>query len=69
MLGEGEQRACMCDQARTDELADHDREVGGNGIHAVLEVVVELGAVLADGDNLLCKMANVQKIEIADLNA
>jgi hypothetical protein len=33
----------MADQVRSDELADEGGEIGGNGCHAVFEVLGELG--------------------------
>eukprot|EP00123_Amoebidium_parasiticum_P006096 comp17151_c0_seq1/m.15966 comp17151_c0_seq1/g.15966 ORF comp17151_c0_seq1/g.15966 comp17151_c0_seq1/m.15966 type:complete len:323 (+) comp17151_c0_seq1:1239-2207(+) len=55
----------MGNQTGTNKLTNHAREVGGNGIHACLEVVVQLRAVLTNGDHLLAQVDNVGHILLA----
>lgn len=43
---------CMRNEPGADQLAHHDRQVGGDGHHAVLQVVVQLSAVVRDLDHL-----------------
>jgi len=40
------------DEARADQLANQDRQVGGDRRHAALEVVVQLRPVLRQGHHL-----------------
>lgn len=43
---------CVRNEPGADQLAHHDRQVGGDGHHAVLQVVVQLSAVVRDLDHL-----------------
>jgi hypothetical protein len=52
VLGQIHQGACVSDEAGPDELANHDGEVGRHGVHARLEIVVQLRPVLANGNHL-----------------
>ena len=45
----------VCDESGSDQLTNEDCEVGGDGHHTVLEVVVQLGAVLRDLNDLIGK--------------
>lgn len=68
-LGQVHEGTGVGDEPGADELADHGREVGGDGEHAVLEVFVELSAVLADGDDLLSEGIDVIEVVLGDLSA
>lgn len=46
LLGEVDEAARVCDEARTHQLTHQHRQVGGNGSHAALQVVKQLAAVL-----------------------
>lgn len=43
---------CMWDETGPDQLAHHDRQVGGNRYHPVLQVVVQLTAVICNLNHL-----------------
>ena len=43
---EVDERSGVCDQSRADQFADEDGEVGCDRLHPVLQVLVQLGAVL-----------------------
>lgn len=43
---------CMWNETGADQLAHHDSQVGGNRHHSVLQVVVQLSAVVCDLDHL-----------------
>ncbi|KAI3492779.1 hypothetical protein L1887_42576 [Cichorium endivia] len=69
VLGEVHERAGVADEACADEVADEGGEVGRDGGHAVLEVLVELGAVLGDGDDLVAQAPDVLEVGVGDLGA
>lgn len=54
-------------QTGSDKLADHCCEVGGDGLHAVLEVIIELCPVFADRDNLVAQVSNVFNVLVGNL--
>ena len=47
-----------------DQLPDHGREVGRDGAHAVLEVLVELHAVLAEGDDRVDPIVDIARASL-----
>lgn len=52
LLGEVHERARVGDEARTHQLPHHDGEVGGDGLHAVGQVLVQRSAVLHERHDL-----------------
>jgi hypothetical protein len=69
VLRETQKTTGMGDQPRADEFADERGEVGCNRGHAVSEVVVELGAVLRDGDDLVGEEENVGEVGVGDFGS
>lgn len=69
VLGQTHERAGVGDEARSDELADHDGEVGCDGIHAIAQVLVQRCAVLADANDLFAQLSNVVHVLLGDLRA
>mmetsp|Transcript_10245 Transcript_10245/g.25742 ORF Transcript_10245/g.25742 Transcript_10245/m.25742 type:complete len:235 (+) Transcript_10245:636-1340(+) len=61
------QAPCVGDQAGPNKLADQDSQVGRNGLHPVLQVLIQLRAVLANGQDLVAQGLDVFKILAADL--
>lgn len=58
---------CVRNEPGTDQLADHDRQVGGDGHHAVLQVVVQLSTVVCDLDHLRKKIRGVDLQGVVEL--
>ena len=52
----------MRDETRAYQLAHQDSQVRGNGHHAGTELVVQLAAVLRQGDDLIAQRGDVQHI-------
>ena len=67
VLGERHQAAGVCDETSTDQLADQHRQVGRDGVHAVLEVLEQLRAIGVHLDNLVAESRNVVQVILADL--
>lgn len=67
VLGQVDERTGVSDETSADELAHHHGQVGSDGLHAVLEVVVELRAVLVDVEHLRAQVLDVEDILLADL--
>eukprot|EP00760_Papus_ankaliazontas_P032066 PhM_4_TR5606/c0_g1_i2/m.58742 len=67
VLGERQEAAGLLDQARADVLADHRRQVGGDGLHAVAEVGRELLAVLVRRHDLVAQTCDVVDVLVRDL--
>ena len=59
VLREVEQAACVADEPRADELADERGEVRRDRVHAVAQVLGELGAVRGDRDDLVAERVDV----------
>ena len=66
VLGEVHEAAGVSDQPRSHQLAHQDGQVGGDRHHAVLQVLVQLAAVLLDLDNL--RALEIIRIIIRDLH-
>ena len=45
VLREVQQASCVADESRADEVADKCSQIGGDGVHAVTQVLSELRAV------------------------
>lgn len=69
MLGEIHERAGVGNQTRTNQLADHDGQIGSNGVHAVFKVIKQLLSVVVEGHNLLAQVLDVEQIFVANLRA
>lgn len=69
LFGEVEQRAGVGNQTRADELANQGSQVGCDGSHAVLQVVVELNAVLRQRNDLVTQHLNVDDVVHANFSA
>ena len=66
-LSEIEQRAGVRDEPRADQFADHHGEIGRDGVHAVLKVLVELDAVGGEVEDLISELLDVAEIALADV--
>ena len=69
MLGQVKEGSCVGDEPGAHQLAYQDCEVWRDGHHAVLEVLVELRAVLGNVDNLLTQVLDVGDVHVRDLGA
>lgn len=56
VLGEVDQAAGMGDETGSNKLTNEDGEVGGDGVHAVLQVLKELLTVLVHLDDLVAEL-------------
>jgi hypothetical protein len=69
VLGEVEEGTSVGDETSSDELSDEGGKVGGDGGHAVAEILVELGTVLSDGDDLVGEEVDVDEVRLGDLSS
>ncbi|KAL1836320.1 hypothetical protein VTK73DRAFT_5092 [Phialemonium thermophilum] len=69
VLGQVHQRAGVGDQAGADQVADQLGQVGGDGLHAVLQVAGQVVAVLGVLDDLLGEQLDVLEVLVGDLGA
>ena len=68
-LGEVHQRAGVRDESGAHQFADDDGEVGRDGVHAVLQVLVELQAVGGEVQHLRGELLDVLEVAVADVGA
>ena len=68
-LGEIEQRTGVSDETRSDQFADHDREIGSDGVHAILQVFEELDTISSEIQDLCSEFLDVLEIAIADIRS
>ena len=59
----------MGDEPGAHELADEHGEVGRDGVHARLEIIVQLDAVLREAHHLIRELLDVVEIILRDLGA
>mmetsp|Transcript_56389 Transcript_56389/g.114897 ORF Transcript_56389/g.114897 Transcript_56389/m.114897 type:complete len:517 (+) Transcript_56389:1025-2575(+) len=69
LLRKVEQAAGVRDETGANELAHHHGQVRRDGVHAVLEVLEQLGAVLGQVDHLVGQLVDVQQVHLADVRA
>mmetsp|Transcript_5496 Transcript_5496/g.13902 ORF Transcript_5496/g.13902 Transcript_5496/m.13902 type:complete len:342 (+) Transcript_5496:700-1725(+) len=67
VLRQVDQRPGVADEARAHQLAHQHCQVGRDGVHAALEVVVQLDAVLAEAHHLVRQLLDVVQVVLADL--
>ena len=68
-LGEIEQRTGVSDETRSDQFADHDGEIGSDGVHAILQVFEELDTISSEIQDLCSEFLDVLEIAIADIRS
>jgi hypothetical protein len=66
LLGEGDEGTSVGDEAGADEFTNKSGEVRRDGSHTVAEVLVELGTVLGDGDDLVGEEVDVVQVGVGD---
>lgn len=69
VLGEVDQASSVGDQTGSDDVSDERGKVGGDVAHLVVEVVVELLAVLVEVDDLEREAADVEHVEVRDVSS
>ena len=69
VLGKVEEGPRVGDETGADELADECRQVRRDGRHAVLEVLVQLRAVLRDRDDLVREEQDVHQVRVRDFGS
>lgn len=66
-LGQVHERTGVGNQAGTDQRTDNSSHVGGNGLHAGVQVAGQLGAVVGVHNNVLSKQGDVLEILAGNL--
>ena len=69
MLGQAEQTPCMADQPCADKFAHKSGQIGGNGIHAITQILRQLRTIRCNGDHLVAERMDVCNIGIRYLGA
>jgi hypothetical protein len=69
VLGQVEQASGVRNEPRSDELSDEGGKIGGDGGHSVSEILVELGTVLGDGDDLVTEGVDVGHVGVGDFGS
>lgn len=59
----------MANQPRTNQLTHQRSQIRRNGIHAIAEVLGELGAVFGDGYDLVAEDVDVRNVGVGDFGA
>jgi len=56
MVGGKHILTCLGDEPRADQFAEENREIWGQRMHPVLQVVVQLGTVVGHFDDLIAEL-------------
>lgn len=69
VLGKVKKGSGVGDESGSDELSNEGGEVGRDGGHSVAQVLVKLGSVLGDGDDLVAKRVDVRHVGVGNLGS
>ena len=64
LLGQVDEGTGVGDKSGSNEFADHDGEIGGDGHHSGLEVLGQRLSVLGKGDDLVAEFLDVELVLI-----
>lgn len=59
-----ERRTSVRDEPRADDLADERRQIGRHGVHALVQVRLELLAVRRERDDAIRKELDVGEVDV-----